>query len=104
MYGSESDELLEHPTRKLTALEVEDLVEGERRYTPDSADELDEPGACVTPVREVATARRVAKRTVRMRVFNFEPLARPSDERRSRFFELLEGVLESLTRRMSRAR
>ena len=61
----------DRPTRELSPLEVEELVEPERRYKPEPGDLdlLDLESTDVTP--------RARKRTVRMRVFNFKPLTRP---------------------------
>ena len=58
-------------TRELTPLEIEDLVEGERRYKPEpSEDALQDTSA-------TQSTARCRKRTVRMRVFNFRALPRP---------------------------
>lgn len=62
----------DRPTRELSPLEVEELVEPERRYKP-------EPGDLDLLDLDVGQpdATRARKRTVRMRVFNFKPLTRP---------------------------
>lgn len=58
------------PTRPMSPLEVEELVEPERRYTPEPGEIEDEP---VAPAAHTETRRR----TLRMRVLDFKPLVRP---------------------------
>lgn len=69
-------------TRELTPLEVEQLVEPERRYKPerDERDRVEpDPTASPAPV-ECQPGQRARTRTVRMRVLDFKPLPRPLDE------------------------
>lgn len=75
----------DRPTVKLTEDEVESLVEAERRYRPEEDEKLCADVAVVAAehepdVEDDVGKGRPRKRTVRMRVFNFRPLARPHDE------------------------
>ena len=78
-----SDSLFENlrTTRELSALEIEELVEPERRYQPEPDERDLAPGPTASPALvECQQAQRARTRTVRMRVLNFKPLPRPLDE------------------------
>lgn len=75
-------------TRELTPLEIDELVEPERRYKPEKGDKpettgpdvRDLPRTASAPLTTRSRAARACTRTVRMRVLNFKPLTRPVDE------------------------